>query len=69
MSVLIRGMEMPECCAHCEFARWSIKHQTAMCKRLDDNPCFEDFSKEYSTKRSELCPLVEVKAPHGRLID
>ena len=69
MSVLIKGMEMPECCDKCDFAQWSNIHQTAMCTRLYYNPCFEDFSREYLTKRSECCPLVEVKEPHGRLID
>lgn len=68
-SVLIRGMEMPKCCDVCIFCDWSNLHQTACCKILEYRPCFNDFSSEYEIRISDLCPLVEVPVPHGRLID
>lgn len=69
MSVLVKGMEMPECCDACVFSYWSNLHQTAACKLLEYNPCFDDFSREYKFKRSCNCPLVEILVPHGRMID
>ena len=67
MSVLIKGMKMPECCDKCFFAAWSNLHQTAWCD-LKSGPTFSDYSVEYRTKRANFCPLVEVPQ-HGRLID
>lgn len=69
MSVLIRNMKMPKCCDVCQFSDWSNLHQTALCKVYDYEPCFEDFSQEYTSKRSNNCPLVELPEKHGRLID
>ena len=69
MSVLIRGMKMPKCCDVCQFSGWSNLHQTALCKVRDYEPCFEDFSREYTSKRSNSCPLVGTPDKHGRLID
>lgn len=69
MSVLIKGMDMPKCCDVCTFSEWSNLHQTACCKLLEYEACFEDFSQEYKMARSEHCPLVEIPVPHGRLID
>ena len=51
MSILIRGMEMPERCGQC-FLR------VGNCKQ-----------RMYMEHRPKGCPLVEVKEPHGRLID
>lgn len=69
MSVLIKGLIMPSCCDGCTFSDWSNLHQTASCKLHDYDPCFADHSREYEDKRADFCPLVEVKEPHGRLID
>ena len=69
MSVFIKDMEMPSRCYGCEFCEWSNLHQTMACKRYNFEPCFEDNSREFYKKRAEFCPLVEVSAPHGRLID
>ncbi len=69
MSILIKGMEMPKNCNECKFGTWSNLHQTAACKRHDFEPCFKDHSREYMDKRADFCPLVEVPAPHGDLID
>ena len=67
MSILIKGMKMPECCDKCFFAAWSKLHQTAWCD-LKRGPTFSDYSVEYRTKRANFCPLLEVP-PHGRLGD
>ena len=68
MSVLIKGLIMPSCCDGCTFSDWSNLHQTASCKLHDYDPCFADHSREYTDKRAEFCPLVEIPE-HGRLID
>ena len=68
MSVLIKGMAMPDRCGRCFFSRWSTLHQTAWCTLVQE-ACFEDFSKDYKNRRAVFCPLVETPTPHGRLID
>jgi len=68
MSVIVKGMGMPENCDVCRFSDWSNLHQTTSCKLKDYEPCFGDFSKDFEWYRSEICPLVEI--PEGaRLID
>ena len=67
--MLIKGMEMPSRCYGCPFSKWSNLHQTMACKRHDFDPCFEDNSREFYEKQADFCPLVEVPAPHGDLID
>ena len=69
MSVLIKGMKMPENCVACTFSGWSNLHQTAACKICEYDPCFDDHSREYMSKKANFCPLVEIPAKHGRLID
>lgn len=60
MSVLIKGMEMPNSCGECP---------------LQCDECFGSFRCWFSKKwgsdlmRADDCPLVEVPTPHGRLID
>lgn len=56
MSILIKGMVMPQCCGECKFMvdRWCYASEDAY---------FE------LNKRHPDCPLVEVPTPHGRLID
>ena len=62
MSVLIKGMEIPESCwDNCPFERENIKHEV-VCSLT---------RKGYNwglTERPSDCPLVEVP-PHGDLID
>ena len=69
MAILIKGMEIPKCCDDCKFVCWSNLHQTGSCYLLDSDQCFDDYSTEYRTRRSEHCPLIEVPEPHGRLGD
>ena len=60
MSVLITGMQMPDNCDVCLFSDWSNLHQTALCKLNGYLPCFADYSIDYKTRRSDICPLVDL---------
>lgn len=55
MSILIKGMEMPECCGYCpfEYKNYCMAKPSLMVE---------------SSGRHTSCPLVSVQ-PHGRLID
>ena len=55
MSVLIKGMKMPEKCGNCP-----ISTNTRRCVIL-----WQEFNPK---KRLDNCPLIELP-PHGRLID
>ena len=68
MSVIVKGMKMPENCDVCRFGDWSNIHQTACCKLKDYEPCFSDYNWSFKTKRSTICPLVDL-GKHGDLID
>lgn len=58
MSVLIKGMEIPESCYECMFNSEA------------DGECYvNDCKCEWGHSRPADCPLVEVPVPHGRLID
>ncbi len=59
MSVLIKGMKMPTCCANCDLH--NPFSETPYCRRL-----LQAIPRE---GRLENCPLVEVPKPHGRLAD
>ena len=61
MSVLIKGMEMPENCDKCRFQ----SELRLYCDAMPYNFCGNTDDIE----RPDWCPLVEVKIPHGRLID
>ena len=69
MSVLIKGMQMPNNCDVCLFSDWSNLHQTSCCKLKEYEPGFQDYSIAYRTQRSNICPLVELPEHHGRMID
>lgn len=69
MSILIKGMQMPDNCDVCIFSDWSNLHQTSCCKLKAYEPGFQDYSIAYRTQRSNICPLVELPEHHGRLID
>ena len=53
-SVLIRGMEMPNICAYCF---------------IDSSECNLHESVNIWKERHPDCPCIEVKTPHGKLID
>ena len=60
MSILIRGMKMPETCGSCSF--FEMPHQDYPYCRLTNNDIY-DWGK-----KQKNCPLIELP-PHGRLID
>lgn len=61
MSVLVRGMEMPQKCSSCPFRNAFSIDCSLTHMRLDRDDFFQ--------YRDERCPLVEVPTPHGRLVD
>lgn len=65
MSLLIEGMKLPKNCVLCpccvgEGIGAGRQHY---CQAIEDEPCVSE------TYRPKNCPLVEIRAPHGRLID
>ena len=65
MSVFIPGVETPKNCGGCHFRR-SCFDGTSVCFL---NPgVYIDFVA-FEQHRPEWCPFVEIKTPHGRLVD
>ena len=70
MSILIKDMDMPKCCAECDFgypfrnyiADYASTPSGYYCRRL------KKIINEYKSV-PDNCPLVEVPTNHGRLID
>lgn len=61
MSVIINGFNMPDTCEKCLFARWSNVYQTSSCELVPRGEmCFEMYSVEYRSKRSDICPLTTI---------
>ena len=60
MSVLIKGMDMPENCRQCDFTHCTHFGQK-LCTLLT-----EAISIKHKLPN---CPLVEIPTPHGRMID
>lgn len=61
MSVIINGFNMPDTCEKCLFAKWSNVYQTSSCKLVPPGEmCFEMYSVEYRSKRSDICPLTTI---------
>lgn len=59
MSVLIKGMKIPTSCLSCDF-----------CNPFADEPyCRRLMRRIPKDTRLEDCPIVEIPAPHGHLID
>ena len=69
MSILIKGMEMPQTCWPCPFFHTSL-HNIGDDELLERYVCLRtgERTEEYVTGRMSNCPLVPVP-PHGRLID
>ena len=66
MSVIIKGMKMPKCCAECEFhltedISFEIMHQCEIKTGYIDECDIHGFPYD--------CPLVEIPEKHGDLID
>lgn len=66
MSVLIKGMEMPESCDACKFHCYHSNGEYVCVA----TPLLYPFNLANSKGiRKGWCPLVEIPAPHGRIAD
>ena len=68
MSILIKGVEMPESCMACPFSV-SVNFGAVCCPThttIPDSKLFNDVGEP--TDRQPWCPLIEIQK-HGRLID
>ena len=61
MSLLIKGMEMPNNCQECV----CINDEYFYCQAVGRQPQDENVV----SRRPDWCPLADVPTPHGRLID
>ena len=68
MSVVIKGMKMPKECRDCPLEMYYMNSGDTRC-RAKNKILAEDFKAIPFDGRPDWCPLVEVPAPHGRLID
>jgi hypothetical protein len=64
MSILIKGMEMPETCRDCRFSTVIAFDKRPLCDALVEYMSYG----EWEAKRLDNCPLIPAP-PHGRLID
>ena len=63
MSVYIQGMEMPKGCTTCPMYDYDREIYREFCRiNCEEVP-------PSVARKPEWCPLVEIKTPHGRLID
>lgn len=59
MSVIIKGLEMPACCAHCPMC-YDFDRDKYFCSALDDAPIM-DGKEILVGGRKDYCPLEEVE--------
>ena len=71
-SILVKEMSMPTECEYCGFCRYYQENGRVWCN-AKNRVLLTHWGKPDWThldiKRPDWCPLVEVKTPHGRLID
>lgn len=60
MSVLVKGMDMPENCEQCV-----LQSDAGFCLAMPKNFC----GYTETDKRADFCPLVALPDKHGRLMD
>lgn len=72
MSVLIKGMGMPENCVKCRFLYGTTTYDDETDRELLIYECIltgqRRRERDFPQSMFELCPLIEIP-PHGRLID
>ena len=61
MSVIVKGMSMPETCGECHFCRIDKYLRNDWCRIINENVFLD--TKHYR------CPLIDLPERHGRLID
>lgn len=67
MSVLIKGMRMPENCIKCPMQFGGMCY--VMPAEVDESRVAPTVEEALKQGKPDWCPLIEVKEPHGRLID
>lgn len=68
MSILIKGVELPESCRACRLKMNCFDCEGLECFCVPLQQQIGDFDDLLADKRRDDCPLVPVP-PHGRLID
>ena len=61
MSILIKGMKMPQNCYHCRFSHFTLKGGGGVCL-----PIYKECDGTF--RRRKDCPLIEIP-DHGDLVD
>ena len=78
MSVVVRGMRIPESCTKCIFSykeesyepKEGTYYSVSTCKGdVISTNYYTNENKKYTYSRPDYCPLVEIPEKHGRLID
>lgn len=75
MNVLIRGMKMPKNCAECPLCEWSNNYKCYVCfnghkiSEIFIDGKYAAYADMIRIKRADNCPMTELPAQHGRLID
>ena len=67
--ILIREMDMPDCCEKCPFLDYENGYCFASKKKQKDGWYDNGFYAGGKNKRHDNCPLVALPKEHGRLID
>ena len=65
MSVLVKGMEMPDSCNNCPCSKNLVWCFSVAKQGVSEPRCVDHLGLE----RPDWCPLVEIPERHGRLID
>jgi len=68
MSILIKGMKLPKDCRDCPMETFYVNCGDTRC-RATNKLLAEEYNVIPFSGRPDWCPLVEVPALHGRLID
>lgn len=78
MSVVVKGMRIPESCTKCKFAykeesyepKEGMFYSIGTCKdEIIKSNYYTMENKKYAYSRPDYCPLIEIPEKHGRLID
>ena len=67
MSILIKGMRMPENCIKCPMQFGGMCY--VMPAEVDESRVAPTVEEAWKQGKPDWCPLVEIPEPHGDLID
>lgn len=67
MSVIVKGMEMPENCAECKLKTWT--NTDPYCTAIQSKLEWNKYSSGSWVGIDKRCPLRPLPERHGRLID